>query len=281
MDKNKNMKYLVLGSHGQVGSSLVSYLREVGAEVGEIDIVRGEHEDLRYNTSTIEKKIQQSDFIYFLAYDVGGSRYLAKNQKSIQLILNNSRMMDTVFVLLQKYNKKFIFASSQMASMGHSPYGACKLLGEHYTDILGGKTVKFWNVYGVEHDEEKFHVVTDFVKKAFNNKCIDMLTDGEEERQFLFADDCSECLYKLSLCYDTIDNTTPLHITSFTWTKIKDIADIVASFFPGTKIIPGKIKDKVQNGIKNEPKGDILNYWQPKTDMREGIYKIVNNICKK
>ena len=276
METNNSMKYLVLGSRGQIGSSLTTYLRSINAEVDEIDIVRSEQEDLRYTSAVIEQKICQSDFVYFLAYDVGGSRYLAKNQKSIQLILNNSRMMNTVFSLLQKYNKKFIFASSQMASMGHSPYGACKLLGEHYTEILGGKTVKFWNVYGVEHDEEKFHVITDFVKKARDTKIISMLTDGEEERQFLFADDCSQCLYKLSQCYDNIDPLTPLHITSFTWTKIKDIAKIVASFFPGTKIIPGKISDKVQNGIKNEPKGDILNFWQPKTDIRSGIQQIIN-----
>jgi len=276
MDKNNIMKYLVLGSCGQIGASLTTYLNSINVDVEEIDIVRGEQEDLRYTSSIIEQKIRQSDFVYFLAYDVGGSRYLAKNQRSIQLILNNSRMMDTVFSLLQKYNKKFIFASSQMASMGHSPYGACKLLGEHYTEILGGKTVKFWNVYGVEHDEEKFHVVTDFIKKARDTKTISMLTDGEEERQFLFADDCSQCLYKLAQCYDAIDSSIPLHITSFTWTKIKDIAEIVASFFPGTKIIPGKTSDKVQNGIKNEPNGSILNYWQPKTDIRSGIQQIIN-----
>ena len=272
------MKYLVLGSRGQIGLSLTSYLHKIGAEVEEIDILRNDQEDLRYKTSLIEKKIQQSDFVYFLAYDVGGSRYLAKNQKSIQLILKNTRMMDTVFTLLQKYNKKFIFSSSQMASMGHSPYGACKLLGEHYTEILGGKTVKFWNVYGVEHDEEKFHVITDFIKKARDTGVIQMLTDGEEERQFLFADDCSECLYKLSLCYDAIDQSTQLHITSFQWTKIKEVAEIVASLLPGTKIIPGKVSDRVQNGIKNEPKGDILNYWQPKTSIRSGIEKIVSVI---
>jgi nucleoside-diphosphate-sugar epimerase len=270
------MKYLVLGSCGQVGLSLTTYLRSIGKDVEEIDIIRDTYEDLRCNSYLIEHKIKNADFVYFLAYDVGGSKYLAKNQKSIQLIINNTRIMDTVFSLLQKYNKKFIFASSQMATMGHSPYGACKLLGEHYTEILGGKTVKFWNVYGVEHDEEKFHVVTDFIKKARNTKVIDMLTDGEEERQFLFADDCSECLYKLSLCYDNIDNNTALHITSFTWTKIKDIANIVASFFPGTRIIPGKTSDNVQNGIKNEPKGDILNFWQPKTSMYDGIQKIIN-----
>ena len=270
------MKYLVLGSCGQVGLSLTTYLRSIGKDVEEIDILRDTYEDLRYNSFVIEQKIRNADFVYFLAFDVGGSKYLAKNQKSIQLIINNTRMMDTVFVLLQKYNKKFIFASSQMASMGHSPYGACKLLGEHYTEILGGKTVKFWNVYGVEHDEEKFHVITDFIKKARDTKLINMLTDGEEERQFLFADDCSECLYKLSLNFDSIDTSTHLHITSFTWTKIKDIAEIVASYFPGTKILPGKTSDKVQNGIKNEPKGDILNFWQPKTNIREGIQKIIN-----
>lgn len=270
------MKYLVLGSHGQIGSSLTKFLRQKNEEVEEIDIVRGVSEDLRCNTTTIENKIKNADFVYFLAYDVGGSRYLSKNQKSIQLILNNTRMMDVVFSLLQRYEKRFVFASSQMASMGHSPYGACKLLGEHYTKILNGRTVKFWNVYGIEHEEEKFHVITDFITKARDKREIRMLTTGDETRQFLYADDCSECLYKISHFYDDVTVETPLHITSFEWTTIREVAEAVASFFPGTVIIPGEQLDNVQNNIKNNPDGCILNYWQPKTSLFNGIKQIIN-----
>ena len=54
--------------------------------------------------------------------------------------------------------------------------------------------VKFWNVYGIEKQIEKSHVITDFVLMALKKK-INMLTNGKESREFLYADDCSKGLY--------------------------------------------------------------------------------------
>ena len=59
-----------------------------------------------------------------------------------------------------------------------------KNLGELYTKSLGGLTTKFWNVYGIEKDYEKSHVITDFIRKGFETGVIDMITDGQEERSF-------------------------------------------------------------------------------------------------
>ena len=39
-------------------------------------------------------------------------------------------MMISVFGLLEKYNKRFVFTSSQMSNMSHSPYGVMKRVGE-------------------------------------------------------------------------------------------------------------------------------------------------------
>ena len=64
--------------------------------------------------------------------------------------------------------------------------------------------MKFWNVYGVEHDLEKAHVITDFILKARNTKKIDMLTDGKEPRQFLHTSDCIACLRELAYRYDNV-----------------------------------------------------------------------------
>ena len=71
--------------------------------------------------------------------------------------------------------------------MGYSPYGLLKRLGEVYTEILKGLTVKFWNVYGVENDREKSHVITDLIRKGFEEGQFEMMTDGTEERQFLLC----------------------------------------------------------------------------------------------
>ena len=65
-----------------------------------------------------------------------------------------------------------------MANMSYSSYGLTKSIGEKITSVLGGVTVKFWNVYGVEHDPEKTHAITDFINKARNTGVINMLTDG-------------------------------------------------------------------------------------------------------
>ena len=135
-----------------------------------IDIFNGPENDLRITpNSCVEDAIKDSDFVFFLAFDVGGSRYLKKYQHTFQFIDNNARLMANAFGLLQKHNKRFIFASSQMSNMSYSPYGVLKNVGELYTKSLKGLIVKFWNVYGVEYDKEKSHVITDFILKGKKN----------------------------------------------------------------------------------------------------------------
>ena len=200
------MKCLVLGSSGQIGDPLCNYLEKQGHEAIRFDIVDGWHYDLRtYRNELLESKIKEADFVYFLAFDVGGSRYLAKYQHTFEFLHNNIQIMQNTFEYLEMYKKKFIFASSQMSSMSWSPYGVAKAVGERYTKALDGLVVKFWNVYGPEKDLEKAHVITDFILKAKNDKVIDMLSDGTEVRQFLHADDCSKCMLILSQEYDNID----------------------------------------------------------------------------
>ena len=275
------MKYLVLGSAGQIGDCLCSFLKNKGLDVLEFDIVNNQLQDLRiYNNEILEDLINKCDFIYFLAFDVGGSRYLAKYQHTFDFLHNNVRLMSNTIELIKKYNKKFIFASSQMSNMSYSPYGVAKAIGERYTDALNGLTVKFWNVYGPEKDLEKSHVITDFILKAKNTGVIDMLSDGTEQRQFLHADDCSECLLELSLAYNKLDKSREYHITNFKWNSIIDVANIVASNFDNIKIIPGKSKDMVQLDKRNEADEYILKFWTPKIDLEEGIQMVIKEMVK-
>lgn len=275
------MKHLVLGSEGQIGYELTRYLESKGHEVLTFDIVSDIRQDLRIRENfELISKIEACDFIHFLAFDVGGSRYLQTYQSSYEFISNNVCLMEYTFEIIKKYKKPFIFASSQMSSMGHSPYGVLKSIGEYYTKSLGGIVVKFWNVYGLERDLSKAHVITDFVLKARTYKTIEMLTDGSEVRQFLHAEDCSRCLLALANQYDNVDRAMPLHITSFEWTSIMQIAEIVADLYPNTKIVAAAEKDNVQQDAKNEPCDDIKLYWSPKIDIKAGIKRISEEIEK-
>ena len=269
------MKYLVLGSSGQIGAELCIFLKKQGHKVTEFDIVKNYEEDLR-KQNILDKLIQETDFVMFLAFDVGGSRYLAKYQHTYEFIENNTKLTLFTFETLKKYNKPFIFASSQMANMSYSPYGVCKSLGEIFTTALGGLTVKFWNVYGPEHDLEKSHVITDFILKAKKGK-IEMLTDGYEMRQFLHAEDCSRCLEILSQKYYEIERDKNLHITSFKWNSILEVAEIIQSFIP-CEVLPSEKIDEVQKNKKNEPDPYILNFWKPEISLKEGINKIIKEM---
>ena len=273
------MKITVLGSSGQIGAYLTEYLKEKGHQVYEFDVVNGSDEDLTViPNSKLEWCVSESDFVFFLAFDVGGSRYLKKYQHTFQFIDNNARLMANAFGALKKYNKRFVFASSQMSNMSYSPYGVLKNVGELYTKSLNGLIVKFWNVYGIEKDHDKAHVITDFIRKGFETGVIDMLTDGQEEREFLYAEDCCEALETIMNNYSDFTSEDNLHITSFHSTKIIDIASIIHGQFnildKDIVVQPSEQKDSVQMDKRNKPDMYLTKWWTPKTSIEIGIAKV-------
>ena len=279
------MKILVLGSSGQIGAYLTEHLRAKGHDVREFDVANGEEQDLTIiPSSELRRNIMTADFVYVLAFDVGGSHYLKKYQHTFGFINNNARMMANVFDLLGQYKKPFVFASSQMSSMSYSPYGVMKRVGELYTKSLNGLIVKFWNVFGIEHDMEKAHVITDFIKKGFETGTIDMMTDGTEEREFLYAEDCCEALEAVMENYSDFNSNDDLHITTGSSTDILGIARTIQSLFKEigreVTIAPSESKDEVQKDARNVPDPYIQKWWQPKTSVTEGITKVFTEMKK-
>ena len=280
------MKITILGSSGQIGAYLSDYLRTKGHVVIDFDRVETPNHDMTVIPNQyLENAIETADFVFFLAFDVGGSRYLKKYQHTFQFINNNTRLMANVFGLLEKYKKRFVFASSQMSNMSHSPYGVMKRVGELYTTTLKGLIVKFWNVYGIENDHEKAHVITDFIRKGFEEGDFEMMTDGTEERQFLYAEDCCKALETVMESYTDFKTEDPLHITSFSSTSIRRIADEIQGQFrligKEVKIKDGLAKDSVQLDKRNEADTYITGWWLPETGIDKGIAKVFNHMKQK
>ena len=274
------MKITVLGSSGQIGSYLTEYLRSKNYFVREFDIVNSQDQDMTHIPNVyLRNAIMDSDFVFFLAFDVGGSHYLNKYQNTFKFINNNTRMMANVFGYLEQYQVPFIFASSQMSNMSYSPYGVMKRVGELYTKSLNGLIVKFWNVYGIEKDMEKAHVITDFIHKGFKTGIIDMMTDGTEMRDFLYAEDCCEGLEAVMNNYQDLSSDDELHITTGIYTSILEIANEIKKLFSkiGKDVIikPAQSKDEVQRDARNIADPFINErFWQAKTSVQDGLKKV-------
>lgn len=256
------MRVLVLGSDGQIGKPLVAHLQRGGHIVTGFDNYSDPAHDLRL-PRVLDSLLPEIDFVFFLAFDVGGAVYLKHYQDTYDFMSNNIRIMNNTFDSLRRWNTPFVFASSQMSEMSHSTYGILKLIGERYTRECNGTVARFWNVYGPEKDTDKAHVITHFISMARRGD-IHMRTTGEEMRQFLYVDDCCECLEMMMTLKENFD------VSSFEWVRIKDLALMVAREY-GCGVIVGGLVDDVQRSELKDPSRDVLKYWQPRTTLEAGI----------
>ena len=109
------MKVLVLGSEGIIGNALSKYLESMNHDVIRWDIkISHEHDMSNFtNTRKLKSVIDVADFVYFLAYDIGGAKYISN--AGMDFVNRNTMIMLNTFNLLE--NKKFIFASSTMYNL--------------------------------------------------------------------------------------------------------------------------------------------------------------------
>lgn len=271
------MRILILGSKGQIGQALTSYLRTQGEEVLEFDLLISKTHDLRISRNQELVKIlstQQVDFVVFLAFDVGGAKYLKSSQENKDFISNNLRIMESTFTILSEFSTPFVFASTQMSQVQNSTYGTLKSIGEKYTRALGGLNMKLWNVYGNETDVDRFHVISDFIRMALENRKIAMLTDGQERRDLLHADDCAKSIFKVILNFQSLVGEGEVHIASFTWTKILDIANIV-SRFTGAEVIAGEQQDTTYLQTEIAPDLKYKDFSEPDISLETGIQRLI------
>lgn len=270
------MNILVLGSEGQIGKPLCEHLQKRGHILTRWDKKLGWNYDLatRDNMSRLKKAVQSTDKVIFLAFEVGGSKFLSNMDKTHWYIERNVKLMDNTFEVLSNYRRPFLFTSSQMSNMHHTNYGFLKDLGERYTRVLNGWICRFWNVYGKEDCEsDKKHVITDFIDMAKKNGVIKMRTKGIEKRQFLHTDDSSKAITQWAEDIWS-DNSQYYDITSFEWETIENVALIIAKKL-GAKVKFGSDTDNIQCGITNNPSEYIKRFWTPEISLSEGIDKLL------
>jgi len=258
------VKNLVIGSDGFVGRSLCDFLRDQGEEVIRFDIKRGDHEDAR----TAVLPVGEATRVYFLAWDVGGAKYLYRDAFQFQQLEWNLRLLLNILPQLRQAKTPFLFVSSQLAEEPDTVYGVTKRLGEVWTELLGGVRLRLWNIYGgFEAASDRSHVVADFVHQALETGEIRMMTTGRELRQFVHVDDACRAFHlamsePLEGLYD---------VTSFEWVSVRAVADVIAGL-TGARVVPGSRAGRTPM----TPMVGKIPGWHPRLTMKEGLVRMVD-----
>jgi len=252
-------KNLVLGGSGTIGSALCKELKAQGEEVVNLDIKVG------FDLRTLNLfNYKNFDYVWFLAWEVGGAKFLYNEDNQLKIIKNNTKICENVFGFLKSTQIPFMFASSQLASYDNA-YGVTKKLGEQWTHILNGSIVRFWNVYGWETPGEKSHIIPDLIVRALQKQPIKLLTNGEEERQFIYMEDTVKNLIKMRKM-----KLKEVDMTNNQWIKIKDLAEIITNRL-GVALELGEEKGY---SVKIEA-GETSKKFKFNTSIEEGIEKII------
>jgi nucleoside-diphosphate-sugar epimerase len=170
-------------------------------------------------------------FAYFLACEVGGSKYLTGSRTTSELFVSNSHLHSAVLPWLEERDIKYVYVGSQlMESQPSSPYGMMKAHGRDHCKAYAHlcRLVVFWNVYGMEPLGIRSHFLPDWLDHCLlHNGRAAALTDGTESRQMNHVDDVSKGLILLMKNFDT----TPLRIdlTHGHWHQLNKLAPLLAN----------------------------------------------------
>lgn len=256
---SREVRDLVLGGEGLIGTALGAELRKRGHETVSLDLRSGC--DLR----VVEPApFETCDRVWFLAWDTGGAKYIESKDRQHETYRHNSELSAHVFDLLARTRKPFVFATSQLAGQLNA-YGLTKLVGEHWASHLGGQIARFWNVYGWEEPGQKSHVMTDLILSGLTEGRVRCLTRGSERRRLLYKSDSALALLALA------ESGQPAaDIGGEAWLTVEAVAREV-----GRQLgVPVALGERVGSEALIDPRA-LLASWRPQVTPEQGIAKVI------
>jgi len=138
------------------------------------------------------------------------------------------------------------------------------LMAWHWASHLGGKVARLWNVYGWEHPTIKSHVITDLVLSGLQGK-VRCMTDGSEQRRFLYKTDCVDALIQL---FEGPKESA--EIAANEWISIRLVAEEIAT----------QLNVETQFGALKGSEclvdpSELLAGWTPRVSLGEGIASVI------
>lgn len=217
-----NLKVVITGGAGFIGSHIAEHWLSKGAEVHVIDNLRSGHlknvalfPKINFHRGSITNRelvfsvLKDAAYVHHLAAMVSVPESVSKPLECVEI---NVMGLINVLDAAREHNvRKVVHSSSaavygdnpespkftDMRPMPKSPYGITKLDGEYYLEMyresfnLGTVSLRYFNVFGPRQDPQSQYAaaIPIFVNKALKNEPITIYGDGEQTRDFVFVKD--------------------------------------------------------------------------------------------
>ncbi len=216
------LKVVVTGGAGFIGSHIVEYWSDHDADVHVIDNLRsGKYENISavrgvsfHNVSITDRDavfeiLEGAAYVHHLAALVSVPESVYKPLECVEI--NVDGLINILDAAVKHKVKKIVHSSSaavygdnpkspkdtDMMPMPKSPYGITKLDGEYYLQSyhenfgLGTVSLRYFNVFGPRQDPGSQYAaaVPIFIKKAIVGEAITIYGDGEQTRDFVYVKD--------------------------------------------------------------------------------------------
>ena len=266
----KQMKILIIGSKGFIGSHCVKYFTNKQFDVFEADIVQ----DNKKNYTFLEKENANFEQLFIknkfdVCINATGSANVKFSFKNPFIdfnlnVANVSKILDAIY----KYNKNCKFINFSSASVygnpkylpideNHplkpiSPYGLHKLQSEkllyEYSKFFGLQTLslRIFSAYGEGLKKQLFW---DLYQKTLSNINVELFGTGQESRDFIYIKDLVKVIDLI--IENVIFNGESINVANGNEILIKDA---VASFFD---VLNNKTNYRFTGNIKQ---GDPKNW---------------------
>jgi UDP-glucose 4-epimerase len=308
-----NLKVLITGGAGFIGSHLLNHLLKSGYEIAVLDnfssgkienikehlhnknfrLIKG---DIR-NPEDVKKALQNIDAVCHLAAIVNIP--LSIENPSLTNDVNVQGTLNLLEASIKNGIKRFIYVST-CAVYGEakylpideehptnplSPYGVSKLTAEHYCKVFhkiyGLQTIclRFFNVYGPKQPSGPYGgVITTFLESLKRNKPIIIYGDGNQTRDFIYVKDAVEAC-ALALIHKNCAGKT-FNIGTGTKTSINELAQVLIEQINKSNVKIIHVKER--KGDIKESYADIRKAekelgFKPKFSIREGLKEFINS----
>lgn len=277
----------ITGSSGFVGSKLVKRLGSENVRLIELDLKNGT--DIT-NWQSVEN-IDGIDILIHLAARTSVPESFSEPKNVLHTNINGTLSM---LELCRKCNARMIFASSSLVygiprylpvdemhpTDGTNPYATSKLVGEElckeYYRSFGLRTiiVRPFNIYGAFQTAES--LVATIIKQANAGKIV--LRDPFPRRDYIYIDDVVEAYIKM--CEYNSSDFEIFNIGMGKSHSVEEVVRAVVEVVGNTievKFTHERRRDEIDEIRAEITKARQLMNWQPQTDLRMGIQKVLDS----